>query len=108
MTKEAVRLAARNTLDDILEEALGFLIEHAKKNRGTVAELARRMSKRLGRKVHRQTVECWLETDAKRRMIPSLPIGLLLIQEGSLMVDLERNINSSIPQRFIIVKMPRK
>ncbi len=61
------------------DQALAPAIQFAARNRGTVAEVARKMSKRLGRPVHRQQVEAWLHEDKAKRREPGLGTGLLLI-----------------------------
>lgn len=67
--------------------ALGFVIDHASKNRGTAKALRERMSQALGKPVHRQIVEGWLHADPDRRVEPKLGLGLILMREASLLIN---------------------
>lgn len=58
------------------------LIDYAQKNRGTAKELSERLTKKTGKKVHRQNVEGWLHPDDDARNIPNLGMGLLIFAEG--------------------------
>lgn len=62
----------------IAEGAIYFIAEHAKKNKGTITELAERLSAVTGETIYRQSVEGWLSG----KIEPKLGIGLLLIDEG--------------------------
>lgn len=59
-------------------KAIAPLAKFAKENVGTIGQVAERLTKLTGRKVHRQQVEVWLGEDAKRQ--PRLGMGLLLLQ----------------------------
>lgn len=67
--------------------ALEPLAKFAKKNPGTKAELARRLSERLGRKVHRQVAEGWTHPEQGKRVEPKLGLGLIILDEAQKMIE---------------------
>lgn len=74
---------------EITEKALARIIDYAQSDtgKGTILELSRRLSHRLGDTVHRQQVEKWLHPDLKKRVEPRLGIGILLMIEGARLLD---------------------
>lgn len=56
-------------------------------NRGAIKELTARLSHRLGRKVHRQLTESWLHIDRSKRVEPKLGAGLVIYEEGEIMMS---------------------
>jgi hypothetical protein len=68
------------------EKALMFLIRYAAQNKGTIAELSRRLGKRTKFKWHRERLELWLHPDRDRRRQPPLGAAMLLIGEGEKLI----------------------
>lgn len=64
----------------IARTALDPIKVHAAKNSGTVTEIADRLTKITGKKVHRQQVQTWLNSDGNKQ--PRLGMGLMLMQVG--------------------------
>jgi len=67
---------------DKANAALAFIISHAESNRGTVAELTRRLNAKVSTTITRQDVEGWLHPKKDKRREPRLGVGLLLIETG--------------------------
>lgn len=65
--------------------ALEFIRDYAGKHRGTVAELARRLTARVGFVVHRQTIEGWIHEDPAKRIQPLAGMALILMIEAQQM-----------------------
>lgn len=61
-------------------KALKPLIEHAKKNKGTVTRVAELMSKKTGLTILRQQAETWINSDEAKRKEPRLGTGLMLLE----------------------------
>lgn len=49
---------------------------------GFNAAMAQEMSKRLGKKIHRQSMALWLHDNDKKRIEPRLGVGLILVEVG--------------------------
>lgn len=63
-------------------ERLMPLIKYVADNRGSTAEVQRRLKLKSGKQWNRENVQRWLHPEAKKRTQPLFGVGLLLVEIG--------------------------
>jgi len=71
-----------NISSRLANAALSDLIAYRRNRRGVVKAVADRLKRRTGKTVDLSTVWSWLHTNPKKRTMPTLGTGLLLMEIG--------------------------
>ena len=62
---------------------LDSIIQFASQNKGTVVRIKRELDRLTGKCWRRENIERWITKSEKRRTMPGLGVGLLLIEIGN-------------------------